>query len=390
MNKFNDLSSAVTWLEHQQKFQKKKDLNLLINAFSSLNINFDNVKKIHVGGTNGKGSTSAFITNVLVNNNYQVGTFTSPYLVKFNERIKLNNQDINDQELLKLINFIYNFNEDLIGNFGYSLSFFELLTLIAFKYFSDQKVDVIIMEIGIGGILDATNIIEYDVLVITSIGIDHVNVLGNTLEAIAANKLGALKGETHLIANPSKSLKKQFIAAAKTYTFIKEIKPFNLKLLGDYQQSNANLAYLTIKHLFNLNDDEIIPYLENTTWPARLEKVSDNLYLDGAHNISAMLVLRNSLLKLFPNQRINIVFSALKDKDIAGMLKAFTNKQFKVFLTSFPDFRFEGLETFATKKRPYIENPFDLIKELKKLEEIVVVCGSLHFVGYLKANLNKI
>ena len=208
MKRFNNLTDSLNWLESQTKFKKKESLEPMKKALDLLNINLDNIKKIHVGGTNGKGSTSAFLTNILISNNLKVGTFTSPYLIKFNERIKVNNENINDDDLLNLINEIYNFNELLFDKEGYHLSFFELLTLMAFKYFSELKLDVIIMEIGIGGRLDATNIINYDATIITSIGLDHIKVLGSTIEEIAKEKLGALKRGGILIANPPKELLK--------------------------------------------------------------------------------------------------------------------------------------------------------------------------------------
>jgi len=388
MNKFTNLIEAINWIQSQTKFQNKKDLNQFREAYNKLNIDLSNIKKIHVGGTNGKGSVSAFLTNVLVNNNITVGTFTSSYLVNFNERIKVNNLDISDDDLLNIINFMYDFNEDLFKTINYKLSFFEILTLMAFKHYSDLKLDVIIIEVGIGGRLDVTNILEYDLLIITSIGFDHLKVLGNTLEQIAGEKLGALKGDTHLIANPPKELREQFISSAKTYTFVDELKPFNLKLLGTFQQSNANLAYLAMKHLYNFDDSKVVPHLESTLWPGRLEQVKPKLYLDGAHNISAMIALRESLLTIFKGQKVNIVFSALKDKDITGMLEILKHQDFKIHLTSFPDFRFESLASFETEKIKYYEDPFALINSLK--DDVTIVCGSLHFIGYLKANINKL
>ena len=171
---FNNVLEAISWLEHQPRFKEKVDLNSLKDKFFKLNIDLSNIKKIHIGGTNGKGSTNAFLSEILIENNLKVGSFTSPYLVVFNERIKINNENIKDSDLLNYINYFYQFNLELYALNNIKLSFFEILTLLSLKYFHDNNVDVIIMETGIGGRLDATNILNYDASIITSIGFDHV------------------------------------------------------------------------------------------------------------------------------------------------------------------------------------------------------------------------
>ena len=149
---FKSIVEAVSWLESQSRFRPKTSLDYILNAYNLLDLDLSNTKKIHVAGTNGKGSTSAFITNVLVDRNISVGTFTSPYLVTFNERIRVNNINISDDDLLANINYFYNLNEELFIKYEYRLSFFEIITLMSFKYFSDSKVDVIVIEVGICGI----------------------------------------------------------------------------------------------------------------------------------------------------------------------------------------------------------------------------------------------
>lgn len=187
---FKNINDALNWFIVQPKFKEKQDLDLVLKAFGKLNLDLSQIKKIHVAGTNGKGSTTSYLTHVLMENGFKVGSFTSPYLVNFNERIRINFSEISDDKLLELINFIYKFNLDLNNNEGFFLSFFEMITLISLIYFYENKCDVIIMEVGIGGLLDATNIINYDVSIITNIGFDHMKQLGNDLESIALNKLG--------------------------------------------------------------------------------------------------------------------------------------------------------------------------------------------------------
>lgn len=405
MTNFSNVIDAITWLQSQVKFSEKKDLKRLEFAYNRLKLNFSNTKKIQIGGTNGKGSTAAFINQSLIDNNLKVGLFTSPYLVEFNERIRVNNINISDNDLLNLINYFYSFNEQLFRDFEYKLSFFEILTLMALKHFSDNKCDVIIMEIGIGGRLDATSIINYDVLVITNIGFDHMKILGNTLEEIALEKVSALKQKTHLITTVDYKLNNVFINYANSLpasvNFINKdlIKPINnnqfyykdllfeISLLGDYQRENAVLAYEVIKYLFNFNDENIINSFKITKWAGRLEEIIPNIFIDGAHNKPAIEALFSSISNIFNDKRITIVFSALKDKDINEMLNIIKKYNYKVFLTSFPDFRFESLKSFENNDIKYIEDSISLINDLKdKLskDEVIIITGSLHFIGYIK------
>ncbi|MDY0278014.1 MAG: cyanophycin synthetase [Acholeplasma sp.] len=407
---FKSIDDAVNWLEYQPRFKERESLDLLEKIFNSFNISFLNTKKIHVLGTNGKGSVVAFVTSVLVGNNLKVGTFVSPYLVKFNERIKLNNIDISDSILLHYINKFYDIQEQIFNDFSYRLSFFEILTMISLMYFSDENVDVIVMEAGIGGRLDATNILEYDATVITSIGFDHMDKLGNTLLEIGNEKLQALKPGGLLIsavegdlkifyinyANKIKAkhtfVKKRDIFAISPYSFYYKDLFFELKMLGDYQRLNAVLAYLTIKSIFNLSDNMILPYLKNTFWPGRFEEVKKDIFIDGAHNISAMTELMKNINYIFKDKKIIVLFSALKDKKIKEMLEIISEYGYEVILTSFPELRFQSLKSFGNEKTKYIENGYQVFKEIvnkKETNEVIIVTGSLHFIGYIKQNILK-
>lgn len=407
---FYNIDDAINWVVRQTKFREKTDLSIMKEAFEMLNINLDEIKKIHLAGTNGKGSTGAFLSEILVSNNYKVGWFTSPYLVKFNERVKINNLDINDNDLLKYINYFYDFNEALYLKNNVKLSFFEILTLLSFKYFKDNNVDVMLIEVGIGGRLDATNIIDYDVSIITSIGFDHMQQLGDTLESIAYEKVAILKKHGYLITNVNESLKKLMINYSEdlnaTIKFIDndaikvinnyEFKYLNqdyiINLLGDYQRSNAVLAIEAAKYLFNLSYDAIKIGLSRANWPGRLEEMFDNVYIDGAHNEPAIEALVRNIKVLFKDKKITILFSALKGKDVSKMLNLFNDVSKKIILTSFDDLRFESLKEYETNNIKYLENGFlQLQKLINKQEpnEIIIATGSLHFIGYLKQEYNK-
>lgn len=409
MKRFSNVNDAIKWLETQVRFKGEKDLGLLKKSFELLNIDLSNMKKIHIGGTNGKGSTSAFINSALIDHNLNVGMFTSPYLVKFNERIKFNNKDISDEELIDLINYFYDFNDELFTKINFKLSFFELLTLMALKYFYDKKCDVIIMEIGIGGRLDSTTILNYDITAITNVGYDHMKILGNTLEEIANEKIGALKDNGHLVSTVDNIAKEIFIERAKilnaTYKIIDKslIKPINnnlfyydsklfeLNMIGNFQRENASLAYEVVKYLFKFSDEAIIKAFKNTYWPGRLEQIRPKVYLDGAHNKPGIEALFNSIDSIFKDKKVKIIFSALKDKDIREMLSIINSQNVdEIILTSFPDFRFESLESFTTDKIKYVEDAINLINSVDndlKEDEVLLITGSLHFIGYIKSNL---
>ncbi|MCR1808991.1 bifunctional folylpolyglutamate synthase/dihydrofolate synthase [Haploplasma modicum] len=405
---FNNILDAINWVEHQPRFKEKVSLDDLKKAYDLLNLDFSNVKKIHIGGTNGKGSTQAFITSTLVDSKISVGSFTSPYLVVFNERIRINNENISDLELLNLINFLYDFNEKLVD---FKLSFFEIVTLMAFKHFYDKKVSTIIMEIGIGGRLDATNIINYDATVITSVGLDHMKQLGSTIDLIANEKIRALKKNGNLYAFVLGEVKDIFISYAKSMnanyfildkTMINEISSskfiynnleFNLSLLGSFQQTNAILAFEVLRKLYpNIKTNDILDSFSKTKWAGRLEEISKNIYIDGAHNEPAINALMISVNSLFKNYKVTILYSALKDKDINKMLEIIKKYNYKIILTSFPDFRFMSLEPFSSKDILYVEDGFKVYQNLKeniKEDEVVIITGSLHFIGYIKQMLLK-
>ncbi|PKK96625.1 MAG: bifunctional folylpolyglutamate synthase/dihydrofolate synthase, partial [Tenericutes bacterium HGW-Tenericutes-3] len=154
-----NIGEAITWIESQVRFKPKADLKRMTSAYRRLRIDLSGIKKIHVAGTNGKGSVCAYISHILIESGYKVGTYTSPYLISFNERIRYQFQNIDDKDLYELILSIYFFNQSFEKSYGESLSFFELLTLMSFMYFEKMKVDVMVIEVGIGGLLDATNIL---------------------------------------------------------------------------------------------------------------------------------------------------------------------------------------------------------------------------------------
>ncbi|PKK98479.1 MAG: hypothetical protein CVV57_07155 [Tenericutes bacterium HGW-Tenericutes-2] len=404
----NNLTEAIQWIETRIKFRPKTDLERMKKAVEILDIDLSGIKKIHVAGTNGKGSVCSYISYILIEAGYKVGTYTSPYLVRFNERIRLQMNEIEDTELFDLILEVYNFNIVFEEKFGETLAFFELLTLMSMLYYSRKKVDVMVMEVGLGGLLDATNVINYDVSLISSIGFDHMKQLGNTLESIAFNKLGILKPGNHLITTVDPSLHPYFKDYVKnlqidaefyTLSDIERISDlplvfkalnhtYELSLIGEYQLLNSLLSIAAIHYLFpNIDEDIIKKGLKKTKWLGRLEEIAQNVYLDSAHNTHALDSLKKTANHAFKDKEIWVLFSALGDKDIAGMISIVQSFSSRVVITSFPDLRYQDLKELAQGSIEYIEDALNALKILRaemNPNTIIMILGSLHFAGYIK------
>ncbi|MEF3693342.1 MAG: folylpolyglutamate synthase/dihydrofolate synthase family protein [Acholeplasmataceae bacterium] len=411
---FNQLRDAITWIESQLKFKPKSDLDRMHHAYDLLHLDLSKMKKIHVAGTNGKGSVCSYLTHILMKQGLKVGVYTSPYLLVFNERIKINFDNIPDQDLLNLINEIYQFNLEFEASYGESLSFFELMTLMAFIYYAKEQVDVMVIEVGLGGRLDATNILNYDLSLITSIGLDHMKQLGDTLESIASNKLGILKPHNHLITTVSKELHPQFIKHAKEVgasikfidtKLIEKISDvplrfsynhelYQVKLIGTHQILNACLAIEGIHYLYpEISSQTIKDGLSSAVWPGRLEEIKPRIYLDAAHNTHAMEALKIAFHEAFKNYKITVLFSALGDKDISGMLKIVKQFADHVVLTTFPDPRFIPINHLKDEVDELIENPLDAFQMLAsnlKQHEVLLITGSLHFIGYMASQIKGV
>ena len=270
------------------------------------------------------------------------------------------------------------------------------------------------MEVGLGGLLDATNVLNYDLSLITNIGFDHMKQLGNTLESIASNKLGILKPGNHLITTVDEKLHDYFKSYIKdlsvTSTFVtnvdfelKSLRPLRftykdmdieLSLLGKHQILNAILALEGLLYLYPDTDKKtIIKALKQAIWAGRLEKLEEQVYIDGAHNEHALIALKDTLKETFENYEIHVLFSALGDKDIKKMLEVIGEFADSITLTSFDDFRFVDLDEYQTSDIKYIkgfDHAYESLKAQLKANEMILITGSLHFVGYVKSKfLNK-
>ena len=368
---------------------------------------------IHVTGTNGKGSTIAFMRELFVAHGKTVGTFTSPHIVSIHDRICINGQPISDDDFIRLVEQVKTMEQRLLETHD-QLSFFELLTLIALLYFKEQKVDLVLLEVGIGGLLDTTNVVTGEIAIITSIGLDHQETLGDSLTAIAEQKAGIFKPrKSAVIANlaPEAQLVCQKTAtnlgvslyqANKDFSFrngnfSSSLADFNnliLGLEGAYQEENAGLALqafllFMVQRNEKVDQEAVRAALQATKWAGRLEAVTEHIYLDGAHNLPALERLVEFIQeKIQQGYQPQILFGALKRKDYSGMLTYLTDylPDVALYVTSFDyqgsleeqDF---GDYTSIASYRDFIDN----FEVSAGEQDLLFVTGSLYFISEVRA-----
>ena len=361
-------------------------------------------KIIHITGTNGKGSTSTIIETVLLEAGYSVGKYTSPHILKFNERIRANGKDISDEEIA----LTYEKVKSAIKNIGITPTFFEVTTAMMFLYFAEKKVEYAVLEVGMGGRFDATNVADGDIAIITNVSLDHTEYLGKTIYDIAFEKAGIIKEKSFVIVGDSdkeflkavSEKKKTFINTEEKYkdvrynlnfkNFMTEIyineKKFNLSLFGDYQVKNFLCAYEALKHL-GISDEIIEKAVSKVVWQCRFERFSQNplTILEGAHNIDGILNLKKILTHEYKSDEIVMIVSILKDKKVKEMLEVCESFSDKIILTSLSD-NPRGLSGEKLLEYTDKSSVFSVEDDIKKAYEtaeksnrrIIAVCGSFY------------
>lgn len=361
-------------------------------------------KIIHITGTNGKGSTSTIIETVLLEAGCSVGKYTSPHILKFNERIRANGKDISDEEIA----LTYEKVKNAIKNIGITPTFFEVTTAMMFLYFAEKKVQYAVLEVGMGGRFDATNVAGGDIAVITNVSLDHTEYLGKTIYDIAFEKAGIIKEKSFVVVGDSNKeflkavseKKKTFVNTEEKYkdvkyslnfkNFMTEIyiseKKFNLSLFGDYQVKNFLCAYEALKHL-GISDDIIEKAVSKVVWQCRFERFSQNplTILEGAHNIDGILNLKKILTHEYKPDEIVMIVSILKDKKVKEMLEVCESFSDKIILTSLSD-NPRGLSGEKLLEYTDKSSVFSVEDDIKKAYEtaeksnrrIIVVCGSFY------------
>jgi dihydrofolate synthase / folylpolyglutamate synthase len=380
------------------------------------------MKYVHVAGTNGKGSTSAFISSILIAAGYKTGLFTSPFLLRFNEYIRVNGTEISDDEIDELTAEMAKASERVIKRGMRRPSSFEFTTALAFMYFRKLSCDIVVLEVGMGGRLDATNVIENaEVSVITNIGLDHMEFLGDTLELIAAEKAGIIKQGGRVVLYSQEPSVEKVIADICTQrkssltiaggagakinsTSLDGIdfdydKYLNLKipLLGLYQVRNAVAALASVDELiwrgFKISENDIRNGLLSVCWPGRLELLNKTpvVIVDGAHNPQGTAALAETLSTLFPGQKISFIFGVLADKDYTGSIKTVLPLAKCFFTVTPPNSRALKAEDLASEIKKlggvpaiaFADIPSAISAALKATpaDEVICIFGSLYQVG---------
>tara|TARA_R110000868_G_scaffold184256_2_gene425808 strand:+ start:49 stop:1284 length:1236 start_codon:yes stop_codon:yes gene_type:complete len=383
----------------------KKDLtntHLLINHLDNPH---ENLKCIHVAGTNGKGSTSHMLSSILQEAGYKVGLYTSPHLKDFKERIKINGIDISEEFVCEFINMNKAFFE------SNDISFFEMSVGLAFDYFSKEKVDIAIIEVGMGGRLDATNIITPLVSVITNIGLDHTQFLGNTLEAVAFEKAGIIKSEIPVVIGEyTPETKDVFINKAAACNaeiyFASDIisKIFPSDLIGDYQKFNKKTVLQTISILNTQNEFSItqvnienglLNVIKNTSLQGRWQQLGSfpKIICDTAHNKEGLTIVLHQIEKE-TFEKLHIVLGLVNDKDLNEILPLFPIDAIYYFCKpNIPrGLAAETLQTTAKKfnltgnKYPSVSDAYTAAKNNATKNDFIYIGGSTFVVAELPLN----
>ena len=424
-------SEALDYIYDLTKYGIKLGLKNINYLLYLLGEPHKKLKIIHVAGTNGKGSTCSSISSILQSDGYKVGLYTSPHLVDFTERIKINHKSIDRKKVSELLERIKPYIEKVANTPSYGHpTFFEVITAMAFLYFFEEQVDFLVLEVGLGGRLDATNVCEPLISVITHIDYDHMDKLGNSLEEIAREKGGIIKPEGIVISSNQyeeayNEIKK--IADEKNshiysvgreiiYKIVKsdikgvifdlkgiynEYKNLHTPLLGRHQADNSAAAITAIEALkirgVNITEKAIRVGLEKVKWTGRLEIIQTNptLVLDGAHNPSGIKVVRDALKEIFSYHRLILVLAIFADKDYKKMIQIIVPNADLIIATKTKNPRATPPQVIAKEAAQYIDQNKIIITENipqaincaisnSKEDDLICITGSLCTVGEAK------
>ncbi|SIS50781.1 bifunctional folylpolyglutamate synthase/dihydrofolate synthase [Salimicrobium flavidum] len=414
-----DKNEALAWIHGRSKFKIKPGLERMEWMAEKLGHPERRVPAIHVAGTNGKGSTTAFLKFLLMEQGYSTGTFTSPYITHFNERISINGVPVPDEDLIALIKKVKPLVEEAANLPIGEPTEFEVITMMSLLYFSEKTVDIMILETGLGGRYDSTNIIHSLVSIITNIGLDHQDILGESYAEIAEQKAGIIKERAAVISGVDQTEAKKIVEETSKersaplfrlgeefsitqaedeqsfrYKFHHEAQ-YQISMLGDHQKNNASLAITTMDILkesgWMINRSLYGQALLKTWWPGRMEVVRQHPYtlLDGAHNYEGTLALVKAIETLYRGRTIHVIYGAIAGKPVKEMLNMIKKVATTVTVVTF-DF------PKALTKNDYqsidaglvhYENSMDAYEQVKQeaAEEDIILCtGSLYFISEIR------
>ncbi len=397
---------ALAWLYSLQRFGIKLGLENIRRLLAELHVSLGSARAspetsaevIHVAGTNGKGSVCAMIDSICRAQGYRTGLFTSPHLITFRERIRVNGEMISEDAVANRLTLIRN----LIADWDPHPTFFEVTTALALTYFAKAKIEIVILETGLGGRLDATNAIQSDVSVITSIDFDHEKWLGNTLPEIATEKAGIIKPGVPVVCaaqrdEAEKVIRARAIECEAALEFVTEsYDRSSIALPGHYQKLNAAVAIAAV-HAAKIGIDEkaIVRGLATVECPARFQKWDGKVIIDGAHNPAAAHVLAKTWREIYGNQRATLMLAVLSDKNLRGICAALAPIADSVLLPKIRSERAAPPEMLAkvlaniTPPLPHsIASSVGEALDVAGLKpNPILITGSLHFAGEVLAHL---
>jgi len=415
---------SLYWIHERYKFGIKPGVKRMEWMLDKLDNPQHKIKGIHVVGTNGKGSTVSYLKDALIANHYEVGTFTSPYIETFNERISLNGQPISDEEIVQLVEIVKPVSEQLeVETDLGTATEFEIITMMMFVYFGVvHPVDFVIVEAGLGAKNDSTNVFTPVMSILTSIGLDHTNIIGDTYLDIAKEKAGVIKVGVPLVYAVKNEDAQEYIDGVVAEKHIKgiklgcdiqliqngneftfryksyELEAIELKMIGAHQQENAALAIATLLEMYDrgmllLDFNKMIQAIEDTTWTGRIEKIQEDptIILDGAHNLESIEVLVDTMKSHYAGHKIDVLFSAIDGKPIGRMLKSLEEISEHFYVTSFDFPKALPLDTLYEHvehdKRIKVKDYADFIRNYEG--DVLLVTGSLYFISTVKDKLRQ-
>ncbi|GKU29989.1 bifunctional folylpolyglutamate synthase/dihydrofolate synthase [Clostridium folliculivorans] len=425
---------AIKYITETAKFGSNYGLERTEKLLELLGSPHKKLKAIHIAGTNGKGSTTSMITSILMEAGYKVGMYTSPYIEEFEERIQINKNNIPKSDLAKVVTDV-KVAVDEVVRLGYdSPTEFEIITAAMFKYFYDENVDYAVVEVGLGGRLDSTNVVTPILSVITSISFDHMNILGDTLEKIAYEKAGIIKENIPVVVYPLVDEAMKVIEKvasernAKIYkvnnqwAVITEPKAGNnsqrilittdeesynikLSLLGKHQLLNCTVAIKAIEVLkeigVSIEKQHVLSALAKVIWSGRMEvmNASPLVVIDGAHNIDGITKLVESINTYFNYDKIKVIVGILADKQVEAMIDKISTIADSAIVTTPHNYRAEastvikelldknGVQTEIVED--YRESFIKAFSSSQK-EDLILVCGSLYMIGDMRKTIRSV
>ena len=432
-NKISNYEEALVYLESLNIFGVRLGLERIQKLLERLELPQERYRTIHVTGTNGKGSVSAMLAGILRHSGIRTGFYSSPHLVAYTERIRVDGQAISEQEFADCLSSIKFYVDQMVAEGEECPTQFEVLTALAFFYFAIKHVEYAVIEVGLGGLLDSTNVIVPEVSVITNVTLEHADRCGGTLEGVAQHKAGIIKDDVPVVTAAQgealeiirrqaeeknadifvagEDFSAEFISCESNFqrlefssALLGAVKvPFTLHLMGKHQIENAAVAVMTAQLIHNLDsritNKTIDDALSLVSWPARFERVDmgkQKIIIDGAHNPAGMQALRESLDLYYPVEERVYLLGILKDKDIEQMLGILLRPNDTVIVTvphsdraSDPQSLTGQVARFVQHVETMADNAEALNRalELANSEKMLIMAGSLYLVGGLRQML---